>query len=96
MGLQGDHAFVGRLELAAGAAVPEHRDATEEYIVVLQGGGTMHIDGLAHTIAAGDAVYMPANALVSFTNGPKPTVAIQVFAPPGPEAKYDAWTPRPR
>ena len=28
-----------------GAAVPEHRDATEEYIYVLEGSGRMVIDG---------------------------------------------------
>lgn len=94
--LRGTHAFVARLELAPGARVPEHRDATEEYIVVLEGGGTMHIDGVTHSVAAGDAVFMPANARVSFANGDAPMVALQVFAPPGPEAKYETWNVRPR
>src|SRR5690606_7147166 len=33
---RGNNAFLGKLELASGAAVPEHRDATEEYIHVVQ------------------------------------------------------------
>ena len=52
-----------------GAKVPEHQDATEEYIVVIEGGGTIHIDGTATEVAKGDSVYMPANATVRFENG---------------------------
>lgn len=92
---RGDNAFLGRLELAAGGAVPEHRDPTEEYLHVLEGGGDLKIDGVDHRIGPGTTIYMPANALVSFQNGDAPLVAIQVFAGPAPAAKYDAWTPTP-
>ena len=90
---RGLEAFVGRLEMDAGAAVPEHRDATEEYIHVLEGSGTITIDDVEHPLAAGDTVYMPANAKVSFQNGDAPLVGLQVFAGPEPAAKYEAWTP---
>jgi quercetin dioxygenase-like cupin family protein len=88
---RGDNAFIGRLEMDGGGAVPEHRDATEEYIHVLEGGGTITIDGTEHALTVGSTVYMPANALVSFANGADKMVAIQVFAGPGPAAKYDNW-----
>jgi quercetin dioxygenase-like cupin family protein len=88
---RGLNAFVARLEMEAGAAVPEHQDATEEYIHVLEGGGTITIDGVTSEVAAGATVYMPANATVSFQNGDARLVAIQVFAGPEPAAKYDAW-----
>lgn len=91
---RGDGAFLGHLEMAAGGAVPEHRDATEEYLYILEGGGDLTIDGEHHRIGPGSTVFMPANALVSFQNGDAPLVAIQVFAGPAPAAKYDAWTPR--
>ena len=90
---RGDNAYLGRLEMDGGGAVPQHRDATEEYIHVLSGGGTITIEGTAHEIAAGTTIYMPANAEVSFQNGPDPLVAIQVFAGPAPAAKYDGWSP---
>ncbi len=90
---QGSEAFVGRLTIAPGAAVPEHRDETEEYIHVIAGSGTIHIDGTAYPIGAGDTVYMPANALVSYENGARELVALQVFAGPGPASKYDGWAP---
>jgi quercetin dioxygenase-like cupin family protein len=42
---RGENAFVGMLRMEAGAVVPEHQDATEEYIVIIEGGGTITIDG---------------------------------------------------
>ncbi|MCA9659567.1 MAG: cupin domain-containing protein [Myxococcales bacterium] len=90
---RGDNAFLARLELAGGGAVPEHRDATEEYLYVLEGSGELMIDDQAYTIAPGTAVYMPANAKVSYQNGDARLVALQVFAGPAPAAKYDAWSP---
>lgn len=89
--VQGREAFLGVLRLEPGAAVPEHRDETEEYLYVLSGGGEITIDGSRSTLAPGTAVYMPAGASVSFRNGPKPTEVVQVFAGPEPAAKYSAW-----
>ena len=88
---QGKNAFFGRLDMAPNGKVPTHRDATEEIIHVLHGGGTISIDGKVHQIKAGTTVYMPANAEVSFSNGPEQLVALQVFAGPGPAAKYNKW-----
>lgn len=90
---QGENAFIGRLTLAPGGAVPTHRDATEEYIHVLAGGGVLTIDGVEHALAPGHTVYMPAQAEVSYANGDEELVAIQVFAGPEPAAKYQSWEP---
>lgn len=90
---RGSNAFVARLELAANGAVPEHRDATEEYLYILEGGGELMIDDRPYTIAPGSAVYMPANAKVSYQNGDARLVAVQVFAGPEPAAKYEGWAP---
>lgn len=88
---RGDNAFLGRLELAPGGKVPEHRDPTEEYIHILEGRGRFTIDGQTHEVGPGTTIFMPAGALVRFENGPDTMVAIQVFAGPEPAAKYDAW-----
>ena len=90
---RGDNAFVGKLELDGGGKVPVHRDATEEYIHVLKGTGTISIDGVEHALKPGSTVFMPANAEVHYTNGPDRLEAIQVFAGPEPAAKYDGWGP---
>lgn len=88
---RGDKAYLGRLEMEAGAAVPEHRDATEEYIHVLEGTGTLMIDDQSYELRPGSTVYMPANAKVSYQNGDAKMVGLQVFAGPEPAAKYEAW-----
>ena len=97
---EGRAAFVGRLTLAPHAAVPQHRDPTEEYLIVESGSGVITLDGVKHTIKAGDVVYMPARAEVSFKNGPQTLRALQVFAGPESARKYDRWqvvpaTPKP-
>ncbi|KIG13132.1 hypothetical protein DB30_00510 [Enhygromyxa salina] len=91
----GQNAYLGRLRMDAGAAVPVHRDPTEEYIHVLEGSGTMTIDGETHELGPGTTIYMPANAEVSFQNGDAEMIGLQVFAGPEPAAKYQAWTPTP-
>lgn len=90
---QGHNAFVGKLELAANARVPEHQDPTEEYIHVLSGRATMTMNGQQYEIGPGTTIYMPAYATVSVQNGPEPLVGLQVFAGPEPARKYDAWQP---
>jgi len=90
---QGENAFVGMLELAPGAAVPEHQDATEEYIYFLSGSGTLTMAGTAYPVEAGSFIYMPAGITVSYQNGDTPLVALQVFAGPEPAKKYDGWQP---
>jgi quercetin dioxygenase-like cupin family protein len=85
-------AFFAVLELAPGAKVPVHRDATEEYIYMLQGTGEITIDGTTHSVKEGTGVFMPANAEVSFVATGQETVrVVQFFAGQGPEAKYDGW-----
>jgi len=89
---RGEQAFVGKLTLAPGGAVPQHRDPTEEYIHVLEGSGVITIDGVEHALSPGATVYMPANAEVSYANGDQELVAIQVFAGPESADKYAAWS----
>jgi quercetin dioxygenase-like cupin family protein len=93
---RGANAFIGKLELDGGGKVPVHRDATEEFIHVLKGTGTISIDGVEYALRPGSTVYMPANAEVHYANGPDRLEAIQVFAGPEPAAKYDGWGPAER
>ncbi len=90
---QGNNAFLGKLEMDPGAQVPKHRDATEEYVHVLEGSGSILIDGKPYDVTPGATIYMPPDAEVSFQNGPAKMVGIQVWAGPAPAQKYDAWKP---
>ena len=84
-------AFIAHLTVPAGGKVPLHRDETEEYLYVLEGSGTIWINGKKQKIKSGDFVAMAAKAEVKFENGDQPLIAIQIFAPPGPEKKYKSW-----
>src|SRR5687768_4285388 len=55
---QGRNAFIGRLEMEAGAEVPEHQDPDEEYVVVLEGSGTITIDGVVSEVTSGSTIFM--------------------------------------
>ena len=88
---RGKNAYVGHLTMAPGGKVPLHRDPTEEYIYIISGGGKITVDGKTHAVKAGSMVYMPAKAEVTFQNGSKPLVALQVFAGPGSADKYRKW-----
>lgn len=92
---EGKGAFLGRLTVAPNGVVPTHRDPTEEYLVIERGAGTLTMDGVVYQVRAGQVIYMPANAEVSFKNGPEPLIALQVFAGPESARKYDAWEPAP-
>ena len=87
----GKAAWIGKLEMAAGGKVPLHRDATEEYIHVLSGGGEISIDGKTWPIGPGSTVFMPAGAQVTYQNGEERFVSLQVFAGPAPAKKYNKW-----
>lgn len=89
----GKSAFIGRLTLAAHAKVPQHRDPTEEYLLIEQGQGLITIDGKQSKVKKGDLIYMPAHAEVSFTNGGQKLLALQIFAGPKSALKYNKWQP---
>ena len=88
---KGKNAYIGLLRMAANGKVPEHRDTDEEYIYVLEGAGQLTIDGRKYPIGPGTTIFMPAGAKVSYVNGAKPLVALQVFAGPKSAAKYRSW-----
>jgi len=89
---EGQHAFFGRLELEPHAAVPLHRDASEETIFVLEGSGVLTIDGQEYPVQAGTTAFMPALAQVHYQNGPTRLVALQIFAGANSQRKYDNWS----
>lgn len=83
--------FMSVLKIPAGGKVPEHRDPTEEYLYILKGHGTLWIDDAEFLVQPQSVVYMPAGAKVRFQAGGLPVEVLQVFAPSGPEKKYNSW-----
>ncbi|MFT5682997.1 MAG: quercetin dioxygenase-like cupin family protein [Myxococcota bacterium] len=89
---EAESAFVGMLSIDAGVTIPVHRDASEEFIYMIEGGGVIRIDGVESPVGPGDFVFMPANSEVTFAaSDAGPSRALQVFAPTESAAKYDGW-----
>ena len=85
-------AFVGLLNIDPGITIPVHRDESEEFIYMLEGGGVVSIDGVTSEVGPGDFIFMPANAEVTFqATDASSSKALQIFAPPQSAAKYDSW-----
>lgn len=76
------------LQLAAGATVPEHVHANEtELLYVLEGAGTMTINGQEVAITPTSVVQVPKNTKHAFT-ATSNVRALQLYTPPGPEQRF--------
>ncbi len=81
------------LDAAPAFSVPEHTHATStEHLYIAQGSGRMMIDGVEALVAAPAEFMIPPGVRHSFvSDGHTNLVAVQVYAPPGPEARFRAF-----
>jgi quercetin dioxygenase-like cupin family protein len=78
------------IEFAPGAEVARHEHAgTTELLYILDGGGTLTVGNESHRFGAAEVLHIPAGQPHSarFTSNEK-TVAIQIYAPAGPEQRF--------
>jgi mannose-6-phosphate isomerase-like protein (cupin superfamily) len=81
-------AYVGWLRAEAGGAAPEHvHDKQAELLYVLEGSGSMTIDGVELPVEAGMGVYIPPSKKHSFKTSAGLT-AVQFYTPSGPEQRF--------
>jgi quercetin dioxygenase-like cupin family protein len=87
----GSSAFaLSLVEFAPGAAPPRHtHPGSEEFLYVLAGGGTLTVGSEDMSFGPEHTLYIPANQPhgAKFT-GQEPTVAVQIYAPAGPEQRF--------
>ncbi|MGX1811906.1 cupin domain-containing protein [Nocardia sp. NPDC055321] len=57
-----------RLTIKPGTAAPAHALDREEIFIALSGSMTVTMDGETHTVAAGDALIVPAHQLFAMAN----------------------------
>jgi quercetin dioxygenase-like cupin family protein len=78
------------LEMAPGMTVPLHRHTSIEIIYVLSGHGLMtDITGRERKVGPGDAVFIARGTAHGIKNtGGEPVVAVQLYAPGGPEQRF--------
>ena len=88
---EGKNAFFAIVMMEEAAAVPFHRNESEEYLLIMDGGGTLTMDGKSYTLTEGSVVYIREGAEVAYLNGHRETFAIQVFAGPRGARLYDTW-----
>jgi quercetin dioxygenase-like cupin family protein len=95
---------LGTQRLEPGERLPEHHHPRhDELFFIWSGEGTAHLDGAAHRLAPGTALFAGRNVAHTFLNeGDTPLVFIWVFFPDGLEYVLDALgtrrepgTPRP-
>ncbi len=82
-----------RVRLAPGTAPTVHRLTREEIFVALSGCAQVHLDGVVHELAAGDAAIIPADTDFALGNpGERPFEAVVAF-PVGGQAMHAGGQP---
>lgn len=85
---RGESAYLGEFALEAGVELEPQVRKEEEYLYILQGSAILSVDEKTFLVGPRMGVYIPSGAAVSWTNGPAPLVAVQVFAGPDLAASF--------
>ena len=85
-----EHIVTGVAALPPGFSTRAHSHSAEEVAVVLQGSGSVDIDGVLHPIETGTVLVTPADLVHVTHNGSDadPLVVLWFYAPPGSEARW--------
>jgi len=83
---------MGILEAYPGVTVPEHKhEISAEMLYVLEGAGEMVVAGKRTAVKTGHMIQVPPGVKHSFSihkDSDKRFVAVQVYAPAGPEQRF--------
>jgi quercetin dioxygenase-like cupin family protein len=82
--------YLGMLEADPGVEIPRHEHAgSAEILYVLQGGGELTIGSEKMPFGPEEAIHVPdGQPHAAKFAGPDKTIMLQLYAPPGPEAKF--------
>jgi len=78
--IHGDHMTIARLELKKGAFVPQHSHHNEQVSMVQSGRIKFNLDGVEHTVGAGETVRIPPN-VPHFVEVIEDCVVLDLFSP---------------
>lgn len=82
--------------LEAGAATPVHRHACEEAIVILEGSGTLMIEGVSTTFGPNSTLIIPADSVHQITNsGDRKMVVIAALSMAPVKVRHQDNQPMP-
>jgi quercetin dioxygenase-like cupin family protein len=84
------------VEFSGGAEIPRHQhDGSSEVLYVVAGGGTLNIGSESYPFAAEDAIHVPSGQPHGAKiGGGEKTIAIQFYAPAGPEQRFREKAPK--
>jgi quercetin dioxygenase-like cupin family protein len=97
-GDQPERIGVSLLMAAPGAAIPEHDHASSwEHLAILQGAGETALGETRRPVTAGDVLHVPKALRHSLGVGKDSRlVALQIYAPSGPEQRFVQWSKEPK
>lgn len=72
---------IARIQLTAGAVVPEHSHEHEQVVNVLEGRVRFRVSGEQHDVGAGESLVIPSGATHDAT-ALDDAIVLDVFAPP--------------
>jgi quercetin dioxygenase-like cupin family protein len=79
------------LRFSGDAGVAEHDHPTWEHVGVLQGTGTLVLDGKRYPVAPGTVIHVPRTVRHAFEpGGSSEALIVQLYAPSGPEQRFEA------
>jgi mannose-6-phosphate isomerase-like protein (cupin superfamily) len=81
----------GRVTIFPGGKVPKHEHPNEEVYFVLEGAGTIEIDGKIEPIQAGEAVYVPSGCSHELANPSQNTHNMVFMFTYSPAGVVDHW-----
>jgi quercetin dioxygenase-like cupin family protein len=89
------NAYLGMLEADPGVEIPRHQhDGSAEILYVLQGGGELTIGSEKMPFGPDEAIHIPdGQPHAAKFAGPDKTIMLQLYAPPGPEARFKQAAP---
>lgn len=94
--VHGEQLTLAVVEIAPGAALPEHSHANEQFGLVLEGSVLFRVGDEEQTLERGGIWRIPSDTPHSVTGGDSGAVVIDVFAPPRDEWRgLETLPPRP-
>lgn len=81
----GDKLMLSRVEIDAGAVVPEHQHPHEQFGCVLEGDAEFVIGGQRRQLRQGDYYAIPGGVLHAVTAGNAGALCLDIFSPPREE-----------
>ena len=89
--IRAEHFCQGRVTIFPGGKVPKHEHPNEEVYLVLEGKGTIEIDGKVEPIEAGEAVYVPPGKPHELANPRENTHNMVFIFTYSPATVVDHW-----